>query len=223
MQESAIKRKNTTKIRLKNSRTHTCHSSIVFEETKLNTVYQFVRKDDASGGYFDPDGRLPYDQLMLSTNAGSGFGGRWHPITHMFTGHQGIDMTSPEGFIRAAGRGIVSNIGFQFNAAKGTGYGNFIDIKHFMSDGSLYKTRYAHLKELPNFNKGDILSEGAILGKMGATGGVTGPHLHFEMYKYNFSSKKWNLMDPTLFNVGQFDTIEQMNSFVGPAKRDGTF
>ena len=64
MQESAIKRKNTTKIRLKNSRTHTCHSSIVFEETKLNTVYQFVRKDDASGGYFDPDGRISLEGMF---------------------------------------------------------------------------------------------------------------------------------------------------------------
>lgn len=54
-------------------------------------------------------------------------------------------------------------------------YGRWIEIDH----GGGYTTRYAHLSE-QSVGQGDRVSAGSRIGKAGATGGVTGPHLHFE-------------------------------------------
>ena len=56
-------------------------------------------------------------------------------------------------------------------------YGNFLIITH--SDG--YKTFYAHLSDY-SVKLGDTVKEGQIIGKVGETGYVTGPHLHFAVY-----------------------------------------
>lgn len=54
-------------------------------------------------------------------------------------------------------------------------YGNCIDIQH----PSGLVTRYAHLSAY-HVSVGDTVSQGQIIADIGATGNVTGPHLHFE-------------------------------------------
>jgi peptidase M23-like protein len=56
-----------------------------------------------------------------------------------------------------------------------TSYGRWIEINH----GSGYTTRYAHLSA-QEVSVGQSVSLGQEIGKAGATGGVTGPHLHYE-------------------------------------------
>lgn len=59
-------------------------------------------------------------------------------------------------------------------------YGNYVKLQH--NDG--YETLYAHMKYgTVNVNVGDIVEEGQEIGYMGATGYVTGAHLHFEVRK----------------------------------------
>ena len=53
-------------------------------------------------------------------------------------------------------------------------YGNHIKIQN----GEVL-TVYAHCSEL-NVKVGDYVTQGQQIGKVGATGKVTGPHLHFE-------------------------------------------
>lgn len=67
-------------------------------------------------------------------------------------------------------------------------YGNYVDIEH--TDG--YMTRYAHLKTVC-VKVGQNVKKGEKLGYMGATGNVTGAHLHFEVHK---NGKR---IDPTAY------------------------
>lgn len=88
-------------------------------------------------------------------------------------GHAGIDLLAPLGSpVRAAGAGIV------IFAGRHAGYGIMVDLRH--PDGSV--TRYAHLSAFaPLLRPGTLVAAGALLGKVGATGHATTPHLHFEI------------------------------------------
>lgn len=56
-----------------------------------------------------------------------------------------------------------------------TSYGKYLVIRH--AEG--WKTLYAHLNSF-NVSVGQNVSTGTIIGKVGSTGGSTGPHLHYE-------------------------------------------
>ena len=56
-----------------------------------------------------------------------------------------------------------------------TSYGRWIELDH----GNGWRTRYAHLSSQA-VSVGDEVSAGGKIGEAGATGGVTGPHLHYE-------------------------------------------
>jgi murein DD-endopeptidase MepM/ murein hydrolase activator NlpD len=75
-------------------------------------------------------------------------------------------------------------------------------LKHWI-DGQVYISVYAHLVEGSIAVKvGDSVRAGVPLGKMGATGDVTGKHLHFEIYKgkrYTWSADGKNFVDPIEF------------------------
>jgi murein DD-endopeptidase MepM/ murein hydrolase activator NlpD len=63
---------------------------------------------------------------------------------------------------------VVRNLG-------DTSYGKYIVIGH--AEG--WKTYYAHLNSF-NVSVGQKVSTGTLIGKVGSTGGSTGPHLHYE-------------------------------------------
>lgn len=101
----------------------------------------------------------------------SGFGYRIHPITGNRSFHTGIDLAAPEGTeILASYGGTVEETGFT------NGRGNFILLRH----GENLQTLYCHLSEI-DVRKGDDVSAGERIGKVGSTGLSTGPHLHFEL------------------------------------------
>jgi len=56
-----------------------------------------------------------------------------------------------------------------------TSYGKYIVIRH----ASGLKTLYAHLNSF-NVTVGQTVGTGTLIGKVGSTGGSTGPHLHYE-------------------------------------------
>src|SRR5699024_7580282 len=57
------------------------------------------------------------------------------------------------------------------------GYGNVIIVKHHDN----YTTLYAHQSRFAKgLQKGSKVSQGDLIGYVGATGWATGPHLHYE-------------------------------------------
>ena len=85
--------------------------------------------------------------------------------------HDGIDLACPEGTaVRAAGDGIVLFAGEQ------RGYGNLILLAH---DDDLV-TVYAHNSE-NLVGKGERVTRGEEIARVGHSGNATGPHLHFEV------------------------------------------
>ncbi len=95
----------------------------------------------------------------------SPFGPRWGRM------HEGLDIAGPVGRpIRAARAGVV------VSARGADGYGNLIVIAH----GNDQTTRYAHLSRFA-VAKGDRVTLGQVIGRMGSTGNSTGSHLHFEV------------------------------------------
>ncbi len=100
-----------------------------------------------------------------------GFGYRIHPITHKMAFHEGLDLAPGLGAcVLAAQDGRVLFANFR------NGYGRLIILDH----GAKLTSYYAHLDEIlvkPN----QLVKKGDLIGKVGNTGRVTGPHLHFEV------------------------------------------
>ncbi|WP_458246649.1 M23 family metallopeptidase [Streptomyces sp. MAI_2237] len=85
--------------------------------------------------------------------------------------HTGVDFVVPTGTsLKAVGAGTVVSAGW------GGAYGNQVVIR--LADG--YYAQYAHLSQL-SVSAGQSVSPGQQVGLSGATGNVTGPHLHFEI------------------------------------------
>lgn len=73
--------------------------------------------------------------------------------------------------VRSSAAGTVETVRDLGN----TSYGKYIVVRH--AEG--WKTYYAHLNSF-NVSVGQSVSTGTLIGKVGSTGGSTGPHLHYE-------------------------------------------
>ncbi|HEY8964562.1 MAG TPA: peptidoglycan DD-metalloendopeptidase family protein [Alphaproteobacteria bacterium] len=142
---------------------------------KTSVIIRFDDKGNVQ--YYDEKGnpvkkallRTPVDAARMT----SGFGARRHPVLGYNRMHKGVDFGAPTGTpIYAAGDGIVSRAG------KFSGYGNYVSIKH----NGTYSTAYGHMSKILVKN-GQHVKQGQVIGKVGATGLATGPHLHFEVLK----------------------------------------
>ena len=99
-------------------------------------------------------------------------GSRLHPVLRISRPHKGIDIAARVGEpILAPARGRV-----RFSGNKGNGYGNMVEIDH----GYGYVTRYAHASKLL-VRAGAVVNRGDLIAEVGATGLVSGPHLHYEV------------------------------------------
>lgn len=103
----------------------------------------------------------------------SAFGMRRHPVHGDMRIHHGLDLAA-----RTGTPVVAAEPGRVVMAGNRGGYGLVVDIDH--GDGVL--TRYAHLNTI-EVARGEQLGGGQRLGTVGATGTVTGPHLHFEVRK----------------------------------------
>ena len=98
---------------------------------------------------------------------------RFHPVLKKQRPHLGTDYGAPTGtLVWTTARGQVAYAGWK------NGYGKLVEIVH--ANG--YRTRYAHLSKIL-VRKGELVQQKEILGKVGATGLATGPHLHYEIIK----------------------------------------
>jgi murein DD-endopeptidase MepM/ murein hydrolase activator NlpD len=138
-----------------------------------------LRYTDEGGrtDYYSPNGdsmrkaflRTPMDVFRIS----SGFNpNRRHPVLNTIRAHKGTDYAAPTGTpIKVTGEGKV------VSAGRNGGYGNVVVVQH----GGGIRTLYAHMSQFSkNARVGNRVRQGQIIGYVGATGQVTGPHLHYE-------------------------------------------
>jgi murein DD-endopeptidase MepM/ murein hydrolase activator NlpD len=90
--------------------------------------------------------------------------------------HDGLDFPVPYGTrVGAAGRGTTIYAAYNYG-----GYGNLVVIQHRLG----FTTWYAHLSEITSW-VGEQVVGGTRIGYVGSTGYSTGPHLHFEVRRYD--------------------------------------
>lgn len=151
---------------------------LVAEFTNQGEELRAVRYEgNGEHGYYTPGGRnmqkqflkapLDFDRISSNFNLS-----RIHPLWKSSMPHRGIDYAAPTGTpVRAAGDGVV------VAKSKTAPNGNFVVLRH----GSNYHTKYLHLSGFARgLHVGKQVSQGEVIGRVGATGWATGPHLHYE-------------------------------------------
>lgn len=117
---------------------------------------------------------LPLDNMNLTSHVSAAFGSDFGGPNTGYSNHRGTDFSwsgitgTP---IRAIKSGTVDATNIDWS------YGNHVRIDH----GSGQKSLYAHMNATPLVSKGQWVEQGEIIGYVGSTGNVTGPHLHLEI------------------------------------------
>ncbi|MBU0859210.1 MAG: peptidoglycan DD-metalloendopeptidase family protein [Alphaproteobacteria bacterium] len=154
--------------------------NVIYARLNINgqeiPVYRYEMKD-GTVDYFTADGNSVRKALMKTPIDGarvsSGFGVRKHPVLGYTKMHKGMDFAAPTGTpIYAAGDGTIEKLG------RWSSYGNYVRIRH----NSNIKTAYAHMSKFgKGLAAGSRVKQGQVIGYVGATGRVTGAHLHYEV------------------------------------------
>jgi murein DD-endopeptidase MepM/ murein hydrolase activator NlpD len=138
-----------------------------------------IRYTDSAGhtDYYSPDGnsmrkaflRTPMDVFRISSSFNPN---RKHPVLNKIVAHKGTDYAAPTGTpIKASGDGKIIKANYSST------YGNVVVIQH----GANIRTLYAHMSKFSKYSKvGNRIKQGQVIGYVGATGRVTGAHLHYE-------------------------------------------
>ncbi len=112
-------------------------------------------------------------QTPVSGILSSPWGERKDPLTGVVKFHEGIDIEANKGAaIEAAMKGTVEEAG------SSPTYGNYVKLGHA---GGL-ETIYAHCSTV-NAKKGEAVTQGETIARVGDTGASVGSHLHFEVLK----------------------------------------
>lgn len=110
----------------------------------------------------------------------SPFGWRHHPIGSFSHLHTGVDLRSACGNAQyATASGTVSSVR---GALGNKSHGNQVFINHGTVDGDRYQSVHNHLSRF-GVSEGQWVNQGDVIGYTGATGNVTGCHVHFELWK----------------------------------------
>jgi len=117
--------------------------------------------------------RWPFPYAVPIT---SGFGARAAPCRGCSTDHSGIDFGSGYG---AAIFSVADGVVVERSTGGGT-WGNFVVIESTTPDGEVFEAGYAHMASGSSaLVLGDQVRVGDFIGLSGATGQVSGAHLHF--------------------------------------------
>ena len=143
------------------------------KELAQETRVEEVRQQELMLAMRENRGRLAVTPSIWPTEGfvTSRFGYRSSPFTGQSSFHKGLDIAAPTGTpIYAPARGTVT--------AAGTdgAYGLCVDISH----GGGLSTKYGHMSKFV-VKSGQKVERGQLIGHVGSTGRVTGPHLHYEV------------------------------------------
>ncbi len=150
-------------------------SAVPAQAETLDSVGEYMTQAEAKPSIWPARGRIS-----------SGFGVRKTPYARgSYQFHTGVDIIGSHGSaIYAAANGRVVFTGYRGS------YGNMIIIDHDYG----YETLYAHLSGFA-VSAGDRVETGQTIGYMGASGRVTGTHLHYEVLYNNTPVNPTNFMN----------------------------
>ena len=127
--------------------------------------------------YYDDAGRASRRAFLKSplkyAHVTSKFGSRFHPVLKYVKQHEGVDYAASTGTpVWAVGDGTVVKAGWAGACGKA------VELRH--ANG--FTSVYCHLSRLET-HAGARVSQKSVIGLSGATGRVTGPHLHYALKK----------------------------------------
>ena len=165
-----------------------------FFEYKGKIVYAFPYSSNSSGKieYYDDEGKTLKNFFLKTPIKFSRITSRYssnrlHPVQGIWKAHKGTDYAAPHGTpITTTAAGVVEQTGFT------TGNGNFVKVKH----NSTYSTQYLHMSKIL-VRRGQHVTQGQIIGRVGSTGLATGPHVCYRFWKNGVQVDALRLKLPT--------------------------
>ncbi|KAF0152605.1 MAG: Peptidase M23 [Ignavibacteria bacterium] len=143
--------------------------------------YAFLYDKEKPNSYYDEKGESLVGMfltapLKLRFRISSRYSkSRLHPVLHRRKAHLGTDFAAPHGSpIQSTAHGVVTEVGYN------GGNGNYVKIKH----NATFSTQYLHMSRFAKgIRRGVKVSQGQIIGYVGATGLATGPHVCYRFWK----------------------------------------
>ena len=148
--------------------------------------------------------RFPFDKPVPRIS--SPYGWRIHPIEKTRKHHNGVDYAVEIGReVKAIEAGKVLFAGpstLKFSNGEPAGGGYLVKIQHKVN-GEWITSAYMHLRKGSiTVKKGQLVTEGQVIGLSGNTGESTGPHLHFEIQRgknYIWTNNGTRYTEPTSY------------------------
>lgn len=140
---------------------------------------------------------IPIKEFSLPMT-GATIGPKMHPFYKTVVEHTGLDLITPAGVkVVATANGVVSSV-----VKSQKGKGNQVIITH----GNGYSTTYSHLSNI-SVKKGQRVKQGAVVGRVGTSGTVFAPHLHYEVI---FNGEYMNPIDYFFVDLNPLEYREMM-------------
>jgi murein DD-endopeptidase MepM/ murein hydrolase activator NlpD len=188
-----------------------------FFEYKGKKIYAFPFAPDANikkQQYFDEEGKTLKNFFLKAplkfVNITSRFAkNRFHPVQLIWKAHKGTDYAAPTGTpIMTTAAGVVEQAGFT------TGNGNFVKVKH----DKTYSTQYLHMSKIL-VRRGQRVTQGQVIGKVGSTGLATGPHVCYRFWRNGVQVDALRLNLPTSTPMDS-KYRQKYTEYMNPLKRE---
>ncbi len=187
-----------------------------FFEYKGKKIYAFPYKQNAKSKleYYDEEGKVLKNFFLKaplkSINITSRFTKRrFHPVQKFFKPHNGTDYAAPTGTpIMSTASGVVELAGYS------AGNGNHVKVKH----DKTYSTQYLHMSRVL-VRRGQHVTQGQIIGKVGSTGLATGPHVCYRFWKNGKQVDALKLKLPNSIPMDRKNKPQYL-AFIAPLKRE---
>jgi murein DD-endopeptidase MepM/ murein hydrolase activator NlpD len=155
-------------------------AAVIVNNGRRLQAFRFV-DGDGPAGYYDETGHsvrrsFLRSPLPFTPRVTSGFSmRRMHPVYGVGRAHLGVDYAAPTGTpVLAVADGVVVSAGFSGAS------GRLVRLRHANS----YQTYYLHLSAIASgIRPGARVAQGDVIGRVGASGVVTGPHLDYRLTK----------------------------------------
>lgn len=166
-----------------------------FFEYKGKKIYAFPFAPDENTKkqqYYDEEGKTLKNFFLKAplkfVNITSRYTkNRFHPVQKIWKAHNGTDYAAPTGTpIMTTAAGVVEQAGYT------TGNGNFVKVKHDRT----YSTQYLHMSKIL-VRRGQRVTQGQVIGKVGSTGLATGPHVCYRFWRNGVQVDALKLKLPT--------------------------